>query len=177
MTKAFFLDRDGVVNQDPHPDPYILSWASWRWMPGIFPLLEEIKRQGYLTILVTSQKGVGKGLMSPADLEDIHSRLQEALGGLRFDAIHAYTGLPDCPWEPKPSPQMVRAAAERFHIDLPGSWLVGDADRDIQMGRAAGVGTVVRLAGVSPVTEAGDFRVSDLAEVLALVRRGTNRAV
>ena len=176
MIKAFFLDRDGVVNQDPHPEPYVLKWSAWRWMPGIFPLLERIKRLGFLTVLVTSQKGVGKGLMPLADLQDIHHRLQEALGELRFDAIHAYTGLPDCAWEPKPSPQMVRSAAETLGISLPDSWLLGDADRDIQMGRAAGVGTLVRLAGVSPVREAGDFLVRDLTGVMDLLAQPTEPA-
>lgn len=171
MRKGFFLDRDGVVNRDPHPEPYVLNWDAWEWMPGICALLSEIKRLGYLTILVTSQKGVGKGLMSLSALDNIHARMQCELGGLRFDAIHAYTGLPDCPWEPKPSPQMVRAAVTRYGISLENSWLLGDADRDILMGRSAGVGTLVRLEGLKPVGESGDYLVKNLEEAMALLGR------
>jgi D-glycero-D-manno-heptose 1,7-bisphosphate phosphatase len=170
MTKAFFLDRDGVVNRDPHPEPYVVSWEEWEWMPGIRELLEEIKRQGFLTILVTSQKGVGKGVMSTEALEEIHERMQRELGDLRFAAIHAYTGLPGCAWKPKPNPEMVLAAAREYNLSLADSWLLGDADRDITMGRAAGVGTLVRLEGLKPVTEISDFTIRDLAEATALLR-------
>ena len=172
MTKAFFLDRDGVVNRDPDPAPYVLTWDQWAWMPGIFDLLEEIRKQQFLPILVTSQKGVGKGLMSAADLDGIHDRMQRELGRLRFEAIYAFTGLGDCPWEGKPSPQMLECAAKRYDLSLEQSWLLGDADRDIAMGRAAGVGMLVRLAGAKPVGERGDFLAHDLAEVLERMKRG-----
>jgi D-glycero-D-manno-heptose 1,7-bisphosphate phosphatase len=172
MTKAFFLDRDGVVNQDPDPAPYVLTWDQWVWMPGIFDLLEEIRKHDFLPILVTSQKGVGKGLMSLEDLDQIHDRMQRELGPLRFEAIYAFTGLSDCPWEAKPSPQMLQCAAQRYDISLEQSWLLGDADRDIAMGRAAGVGMLLRLAGAKSVRERSDFLAHDLAEVLERLKRG-----
>lgn len=170
MTKAFFFDRDGVVNRDPHPEPYVLKWDSWSWMPGILELLEEVRRQGFISILVTSQKCVGKGLLRAEELESIHNRMQRELGALRFHGIYAYTGLPGCPWEAKPSPQMVQVAAQIHGLSLPDCWLLGDADRDILMGRAAGVGTLVRLVGIPPLGDVGHWLVRELAEAGALLK-------
>jgi D-glycero-D-manno-heptose 1,7-bisphosphate phosphatase len=64
-----------------------------------------------------------------------------------IDAVYA------CPWHPKgnvpeftrehhwrkPQPGMILAAAGDLGLDLSRSWLIGDADRDIQAGIAAGL--------------------------------------
>jgi len=167
--RGFFFDRDGVVNRDPHPAAYVRSWDQWAWMPGLFELLAEVKSRGFRTVLVTSQKGVGKGLMTLAELETIHQRMQRELGHLRFDAIHAYTGRPGCPFAATPDPQMITAAVERFDLELHASWLVGDADRDMAMGRKAGVGTLVRVLGTKPVGDSGHHLVQDLQEVHSIL--------
>ena len=36
-------------------------------------------------------------------------------------------------------------AAEKHHIDLANSWMIGDADRDILMAQRAGVGKTLRI--------------------------------
>lgn len=164
--RAFFFDRDGVVNRDPHPEKYVLSWDQWEWMPGIFELLRKVKAAGFVTILVTSQKGVGKGLMSEADLDAIHERMQAELrerGNLEFEAVYAFTGLTDCPNQPKPDPQMLLAAAESLDLDLAESWLIGDADRDIAMGKSAGVGRTIRVRGLKSIEVEADQIVEDLS--------------
>jgi D-glycero-D-manno-heptose 1,7-bisphosphate phosphatase len=163
--QGFFFDRDGVVNRDPHPEKYVLSWDQWEWMPGIFDLIRSVKDAGFITILVTSQKGVGKGLMSEGDLGEIHERMQTELrerGDLEFAAIYAYTGLPGCPIRPKPEPQMVLAAADDFCLDLANSYLIGDADRDIEMAQSAGVGRTIRVQGLKPIAIPADETVENL---------------
>jgi histidinol-phosphate phosphatase family protein len=166
---AFFFDRDGVVNVDPDPEPYILSWAQWRWMPGVFDLLREVKRRGFVTVLVTSQRCVGKGLIAPGELHAIHREMQLALGPLAFDDIRVYTGLPGDPVPPKPDPGMVWAAAVQLGIDLTRSWLIGDADRDIAMAQAAGVLQTIRVAGLKAESVPALYRVQELAEVPAIL--------
>ncbi len=168
---AWFFDRDGVINVSPGPG-YVLSWDAWEWMPGIVELLKEIKLQGYFTAVVTSQRGVGKGLMTRADLDDIHGRMQSFLGehGVAFDAIYAYTATPDCPYQPKPDPLMIRKATEEHDLDLTRSWLIGDMDRDIEMGRSAGVAKTIRVHGDKSIGIEADYTVQSLEEALALVR-------
>jgi len=175
---AFFFDRDGVVNIDPDPEPYVLSWDQWRWIPGVFDLLREVKGRGFVTVLVTSQRCVGKGLLTLEGLEGIHRQMQEDLGDLAFDAIRVYTGLPGDPIPPKPEPGMVQSAVAALGLDLTGSWLIGDADRDIAMARAAGVARSIRVAGLKSESVAADFRVDALHEVSRILESvlGPNRA-
>jgi len=166
---AFFFDRDGVVNIDPDPEPYVLSWGQWRWNPGIVELLQEVKARGFVTVLVTSQRCVGKGLLRLEDLQGMHGTMQAELGELAFDDIRVYTGIPGDPIPPKPEPGMVFAAVAELGIDLSHSWLIGDADRDIAMAHAAGVAKTIRVAGLKAEGVVADFRVQHLREVHKLL--------
>ncbi len=137
-TPAFFFDRDGTVNVSPGPG-YVLRWEDFRFLPGVTEMLRAVKARGWKTILVTSQQGVGKGLMSSAELDDIHARMQAALGDAAFDGIYACTGLEGEDPRRKPSPAMLFEAAHDHGLDLARSWNIGDKPRDLEMGRAAGV--------------------------------------
>lgn len=147
-TPAFFFDRDGTVNTCPGTG-YVLRWEDFHFLPGVREMLAAVKAQGWKVILVTSQQGVGKGLMSAATLADIHHRMQAALGpGAAFDGIYACTGLEGEDPRRKPSPAMILEAARDHDLDLPASWNIGDKERDLAMGRAAGL--VHNLAFGSP---------------------------
>ena len=164
-TPAVFFDRDGVVNRSPGGG-YVLDWEAFEFTPGIFELVALVKEAGWLAILVTSQKGVGKGLMTAAALDEIHERMQLSLAeatGHHFDAIYAYTGRPDCPHQPKPNPEMILTAAHERGIDLSRSWMIGDADRDITMGIDAGLDGTVRIQGDKPIGVVATHTVSDLS--------------
>jgi D-glycero-D-manno-heptose 1,7-bisphosphate phosphatase len=148
LRPAVFFDRDGVVNESPGAG-YVLRWEDFQFSPGILPALRLCKERGYATILVTSQQGVGKGLMSMADLDHIHGEMQRALAAeaAAFDGIYACTCLasdPDCHCR-KPSAEMILRAAAEHQLDLTRSLLVGDYDRDIQMAHNAGLPLTVRV--------------------------------
>lgn len=144
LVPAFIFDRDGTVNVSPGPG-YVLRWEDFHFMPGVVEMLLDVKRHGWKAILITSQQGVGKGLMTQADLDDIHTRMQAALGEAAFDGIYACTGLEGKDPRRKPSPAMVWEAARDHGLDLTRSWNVGDKERDLEMGRAAGVGVNLLL--------------------------------
>lgn len=138
-TPAFFFDRDGTVNASPGPG-YVLRWDDFHFLPGITEMLAAVKARGWKTILVTSQQGVGKGLMDAATLANIHHRMQAALGpAAAFDGIYACTGLDGEDPRRKPSPAMILEAAQDHHLNLSASWNIGDKERDLAMGRAAGI--------------------------------------
>jgi len=156
LRPAVFFDRDGVVNASPGAG-YVLRWEDFHFSPGIIPALRLCKERGYATLLVTSQQGVGKGLMSRADLDHIHGEMQRVLAteGAAFDGIYACTCLaadPDCLCR-KPNAEMIQRAAADHHLDLSRSLLVGDYDRDIQMAHNAGVPVTLRVVAEGhPVT-------------------------
>lgn len=173
MTRpAVFFDRDGVVNLSPGAG-YVVDWRAFHFSPGIMEALLICKTRGYATVLVTSQQGVGKGLMTQADLDGIHARMQEQLGenACAFDGIYACTCLasdPNCTCR-KPNPEMIRQAALDLHLDLLTSWLVGDADRDIEMGMNAGITRTIRIESENPHQVTATHTLPDtrgLAELL-----------
>lgn len=166
--RAVFFDRDGVVNLSPGTG-YVLRPEDLILTQGISTLLAWCRQSGYKLILVTSQQGVGKGLMDLKTLDRIHDTMQDELAGhnAQFDAIYACTHLEGtCPCR-KPSPWMVHKAAREWNLNLSASALVGDHDRDIQMARNSGVGWAVRLTGENPVQAPADVICATLAEVSA----------
>ena len=167
LRPAVFFDRDGVVNVSPGAG-YVLRVADFHLNPGIVKVLAWCKAQGLYTVLITSQQGVGKGLMTQADLDAIHAHLQAVLASHRasFDLIHSCTHLAGSCTCRKPAPQMVLDAVIALPIDLPASAMVGDHDRDIVMARNAGVGFAIRLVTDNPVNEPGDVLADSLQEVL-----------
>lgn len=170
--KCVFFDRDGVVNRSPGSG-YVLRKEDFFLNPGIPGLLAWLRENGVLTILVTSQKGVGKGLMSESGLDAIHGFMQQELSaaGGGFDAIYAFTGTPDCPYPPKPEPGMIDAAVEGFFVDRKQSWMIGDADRDIAMGKAAGLAGTIRISGEKPIGVAADYTLSETAGIINLLEK------
>jgi histidinol-phosphate phosphatase family protein len=168
LRPAIFFDRDGVVNLSPGSG-YVTSLADFHLMPGIIDLLAWCKAQEFYTVLVTSQQGVGKGLMSQADLDAIHDFLQTQLAAhdAAFDLIRSCTHLDGTCSCRKPSPQMILDAAALLPIDIPNSIMIGDHDRDILMGRNAEVGHTIRLAGEKEVKEPGDVLTHSIPEIHA----------
>lgn len=167
---AVFFDRDGVVNVSPG-DGYVLSWEAFHFAPGIIEALAHCKAKGYATIVVTSQQGVGKGLMTQATLEDIHARMQAELAAHRaeFDGIYACTHLSGTCACRKPSPEMILHAGTDHGLDLSRSWLVGDHDRDIQMAINAGVPRTIRILSHHEPKVTSEFTLEDTSKLAALL--------
>lgn len=169
LRKAFFFDRDGVVNVSPGAG-YVLNKEGFHFSEGVKELLAWLKCQGFALVLVTSQQGVGKGLMTMQDLDEIHAMMQEELAqvGGSFDAIYSCTCLssdPQCTCR-KPSAEMVLKAADSHGLDLSQSWLIGDHDRDIKMATNAGVPNTIRIFGDHPPGVEATATFKSVAEVL-----------
>lgn len=172
---AVFFDRDGVVNVSPGAG-YVLNWQQFRLSPGIIESLQHCKSRGYATVIVTSQQGVGKQLMSQTDLDEIHANMQAELArhGVAFDAIHACTCLADDPscLCRKPSAEMILAARDELDLDLSKSWLIGDHDRDIQMAHNAGIPHTIRILNDNrPVTAQATHTLDSVSGLPALLER------
>jgi D-glycero-D-manno-heptose 1,7-bisphosphate phosphatase len=177
---AVFLDRDGVINElVPDPvtgvpeSPYRADDV--RLMPGAAIALEELHDAGLTLVVTSNQPAAAKGIASAADLDAVHERVVELLGDAagavedwRYCRHHPDAGDPaqrDCDCR-KPKPGMIIDAARELGLDLERSWTVGDADRDIEAGRAAGTRTVLVENPDSPHRRAGaageDLRAADL---------------
>jgi histidinol-phosphate phosphatase family protein len=143
---TLFLDRDGVINAHPSKH-YVFSWDDFNFCPGVLEALSRLSTYFSRIIIVTNQQGIGKGLMTEEDLNEIHSKLcqtVEATGG-RIDAILHCSELNTIPNNcRKPSPHMAHLAKEKFpDIVFEKSYMVGDQLSDIRFGSQLGMSTVL----------------------------------
>lgn len=148
MRAAVFLDRDGVINENRVD--YVKSWEEFVFLPNVFEPLRQLAQNGLLTIVVTSQSAINRGLVLRERVEAIHRQMCEVVSrnGGRIDAVFTCPHRPDenCRCR-KPEPGLLLEAAERFDLDLPRSYLIGDALCDIAAGLAVGCRSILVLTG------------------------------
>lgn len=145
LTRAVFLDRDGVINQalvrkgKPYPPR---SPAEFNILPEVPAACAKLKEAGFLLVVATNQPDVGRGTLARAVVEEIHKYMLSILPIDRVEAcFHPGKGASDCDCR-KPKPGMLFRAAQDLNIDLARSWMVGDRWRDIDCGHAAGCKTI-----------------------------------
>jgi histidinol-phosphate phosphatase family protein len=138
---TLFLDRDGVLNRLLEGD-YVKTWEEWEWMPGVLEALALWARKYPRIVLVTNQRGVGRGRMTDAALAEVHARmLQEiqAAGG-RLDLLLVCTATEDSDPRRKPNPGMFQEACALLPgIEPQRSVMVGDSDSDAQFAARCGM--------------------------------------
>ena len=143
-TWTLFLDRDGVLNHDK-VGSYIFNSSEFKFYDGVLDALKICNRIFGEIIIVTNQRGVGKGLMSELDLMEIHNKMLqdvEAAGG-RIDAIYYATSLDNNHPDRKPHTGMaLKAKTDHPDIDFSKSIMVGNNISDMEFGRNAGMHTV-----------------------------------
>lgn len=143
---AVFLDRDGVINEKAPEGGYVTSWSEFRFLPGALSGLRRLAAAELPTYVVTNQRGIARGDMSPADLEDIHRRmvLAVAAAGGRLDGIYHCPHDHGCPGR-KPGVGMFERAAREHQLVLSDAAVIGDQPSD--MLAAARIGALRVLVG------------------------------
>lgn len=143
-TWSLFLDRDGVLNHDK-VGSYIFHTGEFRFYDGVLEAMRIFNGIFANIVIVTNQRGVGKGLMSELALMEIHNKMLqevEAAGG-RIDAIYYATSLDNDHPERKPHPGMAHKAKDEFpDIDFTKSVMVGNNISDMEFARNSGMHAV-----------------------------------
>jgi len=167
MNRAVFLDRDGTIARDVHycrrPEDFVL-------FPDAAKVIKLLNDKGFKVIIITNQSGIAHGYFNEETLGEIHNKMIEELGreGARVDGIYYCPHHPDdnCGCR-KPKPALILQATRDFNIDLKHSFVVGDLQKDIELGKAVGSRTI--LIGALPVADSDgvtpDAIVSDLTAV------------
>jgi D-glycero-D-manno-heptose 1,7-bisphosphate phosphatase len=171
MTRAVFLDRDGVLNRpvvrDGKPFPPA-TLDEFVLLPGVEEACALLKRAGFLLVVVTNQPDVGRGTQSRAVVEEMHALLSRRLAIDRIEACYE-TGHGPSEFY-KPAPGMLRRAAAALRIDLAASFMVGDRWRDIDCGRAAGCTTLfIDYGYAESLRQPPHHRVADLLAAAHLI--------
>ena len=155
MNRAVFLDRDGVITQDP--PHYAHRIDQLKLIPKSAEAIRILNKNQFKVVVVSNQSGVARGYYQEKDVEIYNSAMKKELeeGGAHIDAIYycphypeadveAYRIVCDCR---KPEPGMLKRAENDLNLDLKRSFLVGDKIIDIEAGYRAGCKTVLVLTG------------------------------
>lgn len=145
-TWSLFLDRDGVINERL-ADDYIKSWDQFHFAEGVLEAMGVFSQSFKKIIVVTNQQGIGKGLMTITELEDIHDRMQLAVteAGGRIDKIYYSPFLASVNhFSRKPSVGLgIKAKHDFKEISFRKSVMAGDSLSDLIFGKRLGMKTVL----------------------------------
>ncbi|MEW6181646.1 MAG: HAD-IIIA family hydrolase [Bacillota bacterium] len=188
LRPAVFLDRDGVIAREIG---HITRYEQIELYPLAAEAVAALNNNGWLCVLVTNQSCVARGLLTEEGLAAIHGRLEKLLAKefARLDAVFYCPHLPPeegkkeippyrvrCACR-KPGTGMVEEAFRRFNIDAAQSFIIGDRETDIIMGRKAGLSTVLLRTGYGVRRYRGDsglepdYIFDDLAEAARFLLR------
>lgn len=155
MNRAVFLDRDGVITQEP---PYYAHRLSQlKLISKSADAIRLLNENGFVVIIASNQSGIARGYYREEDAILFSQAMKENLakGGAYIDAIyycphHPEAGIDrfrvDCNCR-KPKPGMLIRAKEELNIDLKQSYIVGDKLSDIEAGKGAGCKTIMVRTG------------------------------
>ena len=168
--KAVFWDRDGTLLK--HHD-YLTKVEEVELMRGAAGAIKYLSDRGYKNVVITNQSAIARGLLTEQGLAEIHKKMNSLLvrGSATIDKIYY------CPYHPegavekyrqeselrKPEPGMLKLAAEELELDLEQCWMIGDDDRDILAGQAAGCRTIMIKDQSSELVRRGESKPDYIA--------------
>jgi len=157
--KAVFLDRDGVLNKEM--GDYVCRLEDFHVLEYNIEPLKELQNRGYLLLVATNQGGLAKGWYNEEELAKMHQKLRQIYSeqGVEIKDIFYcphhpdYTGDCDCR---KPKPGLLLQGIEKYNIDPALSYFIGDRERDVIAGTAAGVKGIL-INSDQPISEVLDL--------------------
>ena len=162
-----FVDRDGVLNRKPPEGDYVKHPDELQMLPGAAAAIARLNTAGIRVILVTNQRGIGRGLMTEEDYHAVHDRLCRYLSadGAHLDAEYHCPDTDDSSPCRKPHTGLFVAAIHDFPgIDPADSWVVGDSSADMDAGCQLGCRTIMVGNG-----SGGDCRADGLPEAVDII--------
>jgi len=150
-SKAIFLDRDGTLNADSVD--YIKNKNELSIFDFTPRALQIFKKLGFRIILITNQSAIGRGMTTREAVDEIHRELQRQLAK-RCASIDGFYYCPHAPEENcncrKPKTGNISRAVSDFNLDVAASYFIGDSEKDVLTGAAAGCKTVLVRTGIKP---------------------------
>src|ERR1700694_4685845 len=175
MSRAVFLDRDGVINEmvaSPEGPDSPRSVDEFKLLPGAAAAVRMLNGLGLPVVVISNQPGVAKGKFPAANLEAMTKRMKEALRDDQAElqgiyycmhlpqaVVDDYRSLCDCR---KPKPGLLVQAAKDMNLTLVGSYMGGDQPKDMAAGKAVGCTTVLVGPGARGQQPAASHACRDL---------------
>jgi D,D-heptose 1,7-bisphosphate phosphatase len=180
--RCVFLDRDGVINKKIDQ---LHKLEDLELLENSASGIRKLNESGYLTIVITNQPAVARGLCTIEQVEEIHKKMETLLGqkhakldGIYYCPHHPDKGYPEenpeykivCNCR-KPKTGMIEQARKEYNIDLKNSFLIGDSYIDILCGKNAGMKTIgVRTGdGCKDCGNEADYYFDDLDKAASCI--------
>lgn len=159
MKKIVFLDRDGTLNKEVG---YLHKKEDFEFIEHAEKAIKLLNENGYMIVVVTNQAGIAKGIYEEKDVLTIHEYIQKELK--KSDAwIDEFCY---CPYHKdgiikkykkdsiyrKPEIGFFEKIGNKVGIDKSKSWMIGDAESDIQAGINYGIKTILVSTGYGRYT-------------------------
>ena len=145
LTKAIFLDRDGVINIEKN---YLHKIEEFEFINGTFETLKYFQEKGYKLFIITNQSGIGRGYYTHNDFNKLTTWMLDEFkkNSITISQVefcpHAPTTECDCR---KPKTGMIDNILKNFDVDLENSWLVGDKSSDIKCAKNANIKNTIQV--------------------------------
>jgi D-glycero-D-manno-heptose 1,7-bisphosphate phosphatase len=160
---ALFLDRDGIINEDKG---YVYKISDFIFKEEIFQIVKKANDNNYRVVIITNQSGIDQGMFTLDDyrkltgwmlnqFEEKKCKIDLVLESTLDPSSHSLNYFED--FRRKPNPGMILEAAEILNIDFENSILIGDHERDVKAGHAAGIKKLFLLDKGSKLPEVISF--------------------
>ena len=142
MRPILFIDRDGVVLEEPKSDYQIDSIDKTRFVKGAITNLHKIATElGYYKVMVTNQDGLGTTSYPTEHFEPYQQLMLDTLAkeGFVFDEIHIDTTFEkDKAPSRKPGTALLKHLIGNANFDIHNSFVIGDRWSDIMLAKNIG---------------------------------------
>jgi D-glycero-D-manno-heptose 1,7-bisphosphate phosphatase len=189
---AVFFDRDNtlIANEGYLGDPNGVVLVE-----GAADAIARAREMGYAVVVFSNQSGVARGMFAEEAVHAVNHRMDEMLLDENAHAVidrHEF-----CPFHPeatveryrqdsdlrKPKPGMILQAERQLALDLSRSWVIGDAARDMDAGKAAGCRTILVRNPTLPSSPAAmsigstmpDYEVTSLREAVEVIAQNATQ--
>ncbi|WP_345079444.1 HAD-IIIA family hydrolase [Nemorincola caseinilytica] len=156
---TLFLDRDGVINIES-VGSYITSWKEFQFHDGAKDAIKALSKMFGRIVVVSNQRGVGRGIMTMDALWEISANLRDAVAehGGRIDKVYNCTAVNDDDHNRKPNVGMGMQAQEDIpEIEFRKSVMVGNSMSDMEFGKRLNMHTVFLTTKHDPVELPNDL--------------------
>jgi len=172
MVKAIFLDRDGNINVEPE-DEIVDSINEVQLLPNTIPALKLLAGTDFKLFFITNQMGISLGRLTIEKFHEINDYIlkQVEVEGIKIEKTYF------CPHSPedkcncrKPKAGMIEKAVKEYDIDLSKSYVIGDRQSDILLGKKAGCKTIwVKTGFDESIKIKPDYEAENLLEAVKYI--------
>ncbi|MEC8074326.1 MAG: HAD-IIIA family hydrolase [Pseudomonadota bacterium] len=172
MAKAFFLDRDGILNKAivRNGKPYApITDEEFKINTKFLSTIKYLKSLNYILIIITNQPDVQKKILKRSQVNKFNLLLKNYF---KIDDIFVSFSNNNKNYRRKPNPGMLLEAKNRWNINFRKSYFVGDRKSDIDAGTKVGVKTIFVDRNYKEKKPTNyNFKITNLNRIKLLIKR------